>query len=207
MVLGIPWPSLHTICNNMLYTCSINSRATENIVMLPLHLYLISAQRTSDTTGSASGNLAGLGTGGAVTSDSSGLTHVLLVTSSVRVIHRVHGHTSNLGPLVSLHSVLVESATSLQDGLVGSTATGNQTNHGSARVRDGLLGSRRKSDSGDTLLGILRDNDGIITRSSGKLATVTDFGLNVADDSSLRDLSDRKNVSNSKTGCKLKRRL
>lgn len=166
------------------------------------HLHLVSAQGASDSAGSAGSDLASLRTSRAITSHSSGLTHVLLVTTSVRVVHRVHRHTSDLGPLVSLDSVLVESTTGLQDGLVGSAAASDQTNHGSARVGDGLLRAGRKSDSGNALLGILGHNDGVVSGCSGQFAAVADLRLDVADHGSLRDLSNRQDVADGQTSCR-----
>lgn len=122
---------------------------------------------------------------------------MLLVTTTVRVINRVHGNTTDLGPLVSLNTVLVVSTTSLQDRLVGSSTTGNQTDHGSAVAADSLLAARRKSDAGNVLVGILGDDKSIVTGSTGHNTIVTKLGLNVADNSTLRDLAQRKNVSNS----------
>jgi len=126
---------------------------------------------------------------------------VLLVTTSVGVIDGVHRHTSNLGPLVTLHSVLVESATSLQDGLVGTATTGDQANHGAALVVDGLLGTGRKADSGDALIGVLGHDDGIVTGSTAHLAAVTDLLLNVADHGTFGDLGNGQDVSDGKSSC------
>src|SRR4051794_16383206 len=98
----------------------------------PHCLYLIRAERASDTASSASRDLTSLRTSRTIASDSTWLTHVLLVTTTVRVVHRVHCHTSDLGPLVALDSVLVERTTSLQDRFVGSSTASNQTNHSSA---------------------------------------------------------------------------
>ena len=52
---------------------------------------------------------------------------MLVVSSSVGVLHRVHAHTTHGGPGVPLGAVLVERATSLHDGLVGTAATGDDT--------------------------------------------------------------------------------
>ena len=144
-----------------------------------------------------------------ITSDSTRLTHVLLVTSTVRMVHRVHGHTSDkLGPLVSLHSVLVEGTTRLQEYWLVSTSTaGNQTNHSSATVRDGLIlraaGGRKSNYFGDALVGILGHNNGIVTRrGSGKFTTISNLGLNVANNSTLGDLTHRKDVSDGQSSYK-----
>ena len=123
---------------------------------------------------------------------------MLLVTTTIRVIDGVHRHTSNLGPLVTLHSVLVESATSLKDGLVGTATTSDQTNHGTALVVDGLLGTGRKTDSADALISVLRHDDGIVTGSTAHLTAVTDLLLDVADNSTFGDLTNGQDVSDSK---------
>lgn len=163
------------------------------------NLHIVGAQRAADAAGSAGGDLTSLGTGRSVSSNGTGLTHVLLVTTSVGVIDGVHRHTSNLGPLIALDSVLVESATSLEDGLVGTATAGDQTNHGTAHVVDGLLGTGRKADSGDALIGVLRHNNSIVTGSTAHLTAVTDLLLNVADDGTFGDLTDGQDVSNSKS--------
>jgi hypothetical protein len=118
-----------------------------------------------------------------------------LVTTTVRVINRVHGNTTHLGPLVSFDAVLVKSTTSLQDRLVGSSTTGNQTDHGTAVAGDGLLAARRKSDTSDVLISILGNNEGIVTRSTSHNTVVTNLGLNVADNGTFRDLVQRKDIS------------
>lgn len=144
--------------------------------------------------------MTGLGTSRSVSSNGTGLTHVLLVTTSVGVIHGVHRHTSSLGPLVTLHSVLVESATSLEDGLVGTTTTSDQANHSTALVVDGLLGARRQADSANALVGILGHNDGIVSGGTAHSAAVTDLLLNIADDGTFGDLRHGKDVSDGKSG-------
>jgi hypothetical protein len=120
---------------------------------------------------------------------------VLLVTTTVRVINRVHGNTTHLGPLVSLDAVLVECTTSFQDRLIGSSTTGNQTDHGTAVAADSLLATRWKSDTSDVLISILGNNESIVTRSTSHNTIVTNLGLNVADNGTFRDLVQRKDIS------------
>ena len=66
------------------------------------------------------------------------MTDVLLVTTTVRMVNWVHGDTSNDWPSVSLSLVLPVGSGSLEEGLVGSLATGNDTNHTSAGALNGL---------------------------------------------------------------------
>ena len=88
--------------------------------------------RASKSTGSSGGDQTDLLTRDSEARHSSGMTNVLMVTTTVRVIDGVHCDTSNLGPAVALDSVLVELVTSLQDGLVNTTATGDQTDDSAA---------------------------------------------------------------------------
>ena len=50
---------------------------------------------------------------------------MLVVSSSVGVLHGVHAHTAHDGPAVALGTVLVERAASLHDRLVGTAAAGD----------------------------------------------------------------------------------
>ena len=54
----------------------------------------------------------------------------------------------------------------------------------------------RNSIPSGAVIGIVTNNDGVITGSSGERTTVTDMMFYVANDSSLRDRSERKDVSN-----------
>lgn len=83
-------------------------------------------------TRAAGGNETNLLTRGVVTGHGGRVADVLMVTTTVGVLHRVHGHTTHLGPLVPLHLVLVVSNTSLQDGLVHAAAAGNKAHHRAA---------------------------------------------------------------------------
>ena len=52
---------------------------------------------------------------------------MLMVTTTVGMLNGVHGHTSHNGPAVALSLVLVVRTTGLQDRLVDTTATSNDT--------------------------------------------------------------------------------
>jgi len=51
-----------------------------------------------ETTGSPGGDETDFATGGCVTTDGGRHTDVLMVTTTVRMLDRVHGHTADLGP-------------------------------------------------------------------------------------------------------------
>jgi len=76
--------------------------------------FVSGAQRAADSARAASGDLAGLGARRPVPPHCSGLSHVLLVTTTVRVIHGVHRHTTHDGPLVSLSLITTASCMSKQ---------------------------------------------------------------------------------------------
>ena len=87
---------------------------------------------TANTTSTASSNETDLLTRASTSTAGRRLTNVLMVTTTVRVIDRVHTDTADLGPFVSLHSVLVVATTGLQHGLIHTTATSNNTDHSTA---------------------------------------------------------------------------
>jgi hypothetical protein len=68
---------------------------------------------TAEQTSPAGGNETSLLTRGSLTADGRGLTDMLVVTTTVGVIHGVHGNTTSLGPGVALDGELVLGATSL----------------------------------------------------------------------------------------------
>jgi hypothetical protein len=63
------------------------------------------------------------------------VANVLVVSTTVRVLHGVHGNTSDLGPLVTFGLVLVVRNTSLQDRLVHASTTSDDANHASAAAK------------------------------------------------------------------------
>ena len=156
--------------------------------------------RALHSSSSSSCDLSSLGTSGGVTTDGTGVTHVLLVTTTVRMLNGVHGYTSNGRPGVALDAELVPSTASLQHRLVGTPPTGNNANHGTALVNKGLLGPGRKADSGHSAVGVLGHDDSVVSGSTDHLSAVTSGLLDVADASSLGDLRQRKNVSNGDLG-------
>ena len=86
---------------------------------------------------------------------------MLLVTTTMGMVDGVHSNTSNLGPSVSLGLVLPVSSTSLEEGLIGSLSTGDDTNHTSAGAEDSLSDSGGESNSGLlTILGVTDDDGG-----------------------------------------------
>jgi hypothetical protein len=122
---------------------------------------------------------------------------MLLVTTTVGMVDGVHSNTTDTGPSVSLGLVLPEGSTSLQEGLVGSLATSDDTNHSSAVTLDGLSNAGRKSNSGlGTVFGVT-DNNGGGTGGSGERGSVTVLGLNIAHDGTFGHLVDGHDIADS----------
>jgi len=152
---------------------------------------------TTDLTSSSGSNKTGLLTSGASSGHGRWVTNMLLVTTTVRMVDGVHSDTSNTGPSVSLGLVLPEGSTSLQEGLVGSLTTSDNTNHSSAITLDGLSNAGGKSDSRlGTILGVTDDNGGG-TGGSGERGSITVLGLNIAHDSTFGHLVDGHDIADS----------
>jgi len=122
---------------------------------------------------------------------------VLLVTTTVGMVDWVHGDTTHTWPSVSLGLVLPEGAAGLEQWLIGSLATSNDTNHSTASTLDGLSNTGWELDSGlGTIIGVTDDDSGG-TGGSGEGATVTVLSLTVRDDGTFWHHVNWQNVANS----------
>ena len=92
------------------------------------------------------------------------------------------------------------STTSLQDWLVDTSTTSYKSDHGSVGRGDDLLGSRGELHPGPVGVGVVGDDGGVVAASSGQLATIPCLLLQVADNSSLRHLTDGHHVSDGDLG-------
>ena len=70
--------------------------------------------------------------------DGSRLTQVLVVTTTVRMVNRVHPHTSHNGESLSLALELVVKGSSLHYRLLVATTSCNEANGGAAATRNSL---------------------------------------------------------------------
>jgi len=147
-----------------------------------LALLLEKFASTSDDTSSLGGDETTLLTAGSVSTGSSGVTHVLMVTTTVRMLDGVHGNTSNSGPVSLLGVSLVVGAVGSEEGLVSSLTASDDADHSSASTNNGFTDARWESDSGLlTILGVT-DDDGGGAGSTGEGAAVSELGLTVSDD-------------------------
>jgi hypothetical protein len=155
---------------------------------------------SSDGTGSLGGNETALLTARGVSSGRCGVTHVLMVTTTVRMLDGVHGDTSDSGPVSLLGVRLVVATVGAEHRLVGSLAASDDTNHGSAASEDGLADTRWKSDTGLFAVFRVTNDDGGGARGTGERATVTKLCLEVGYNSALWHRVNGENVSDSERG-------
>ncbi|KAL8159875.1 hypothetical protein V2J09_001412 [Rumex salicifolius] len=167
----------------------------------------ISGRLTTKTTSPPGSNETTLLSRWCITTNGTGMTNMLVVTTTMRMLNWIHSHTTNLRPAVTLHPKLVK-------WLLGTSSTGNLTNHGTAPTWDNLLGPRWELDpviqaqpvnlkkspiNCFTIeLKIVADYDSVISRSPSKDTTVTNMMLDIANNSSFRDRSQRQDISDHK---------
>jgi hypothetical protein len=116
------------------------------------------------------------------------------------MLYGVLSHTTNLGPAVTLHGILVVGTSSLQQRLVGTSTSGNDTNLSTDIGPYGLLTSRGKTKTGGSLILIVGDDNGEAARATCKCTTVTNLGLNIAHNGTLGNLLQWKDIANGKGG-------
>jgi hypothetical protein len=101
--------------------------------------------------------------------DGSGVTNVLMVTTSVRMVDGVHANTADARPAVALDLVLVVSTTGLEDRLVDATTTGDDADLATTSRVDGLLGTRGQTDAGLAGIRVVADDRGVVARGAANL--------------------------------------
>lgn len=101
------------------------------------------------------------------------------------MIDGVHGNTTSLGPRVALDGELVLGARSLEQGLVGTATTGDDTNHTTGGVLDHLLGTGGQLDTGLALVGVVANDGHVVAGGTAQSTTVTGLLLDVGHDGTL----------------------
>ena len=155
---------------------------------------------TLQSTSTSGGNKTNLHTWRSHSGHGRWVTNMLMVTTTVWMLYRVHSHTSNLRPAVSLDLVLVVSRTGLEHRLLGSTSSSDLANHGSASRRNELLASAWELDSGEAGVGVVGDDEAVGSGRSGDGAPVSGVPLDVANDGTLGHASDVLHVSDGERG-------
>ena len=87
-----------------------------------------------------------------------------------------------------------------KEGLVGTSTTGNNTDHATDGGLDDLLGTRGELDAGLALVGVVADDGNVVAGSATERTTVANLLLDVGDDSSLRDGAEGKDVADGERG-------
>ena len=158
---------------------------------------LLDSAKTSSAPGADQTNLT---TRRGLLANSRRTTDVLVVSSSEGMLHGVLRHTTNLGPAVALDSVFVVGTSGLEQGLVGTSASGDNTDLGTDLRVDSLLTARGKTKTGGALVLVVGDDDGEASGSPREGAAISDLGLDVAHNGTLRDLFQREHVADGERG-------
>merc|ERR1719495_2261636 len=118
-----------------------------------------------------------------------------MVTTTVRMLDGIHGHTTNLRPRVPLSLVLKVGSAGLQQRLVDSSSTGDDTDHRAVAGRNCLLRSRWQFHFRPSHIRVVGDDGGVVAGGSGQFATISQLLLQLADDGALRHGADRHYVA------------
>merc|ERR1719209_31024 len=118
-----------------------------------------------------------------------------MVTTTVRMLDGVHGHTTNLRPRVPLSLVLEVGSAGLQQRLIDSSSTGDDADHRAVAGRNRLLRSRRQFHFRPSHIRVVGDDGGVVARSSGQFAAISQLLLQLADDGSLWHGADGHHVA------------
>jgi hypothetical protein len=175
------------------FLCCVGGKRYAN--ELAIELPVVDLLGTTLDTGPSGGDLTNLGTRGLVSLDSGWVTNVLVVTTTVRMLNRVHGTTTDLWPFVTLGLELVVSGTCLQEWFVDTTTTSNQTNHSTGNRVNGLLLARRELDTGFASIWVVCDDGAVVAGASCEDTTVTSLCFDVANDGALWHGIEREDVS------------
>jgi hypothetical protein len=158
-------------------------------------LVLVDLKATTDKSGSAGSNETDLLTDGGITTDSRGVTNMLLVTTTVRMVDGVHSNTTNAGVVVLLCLSLEPSGTGLKEGLIGSLSSSDNADHSTAATLDGLTDAGGEADTGlGTVFGVTDDNGGS-AGGAGEGSTVTELGLDVGDNGAFGHVSHGEDIA------------
>jgi hypothetical protein len=113
--------------------------ALSSSFLLHLKIFFTSSNKTSSSGGNKTDFLTTRG----VSADSRGVTDMLLVTTTMRMLDGVHSNTSNSGPgSSSLCLPSVVGVSGFANRLVSSATASNDSNHSSAVAWDGSSSAR-----------------------------------------------------------------
>jgi len=150
---------------------------------------------SSDSSGSTGSDQTDLLSWWRIATASRRVTNVLVITTSVRMVHRIHGHTTHAWPAVALHLVLVEGTASLQHRLLDTASARDDAHHTTARSGHSFLLARWELEL--RALVSVAQHGGEAARRTRQRSTISVPLLHVAQDSTLRHRANRQHVTNS----------
>lgn len=133
------------------------------------------------------------------------VTNVLMVTSTVRVLDGVHRHTTDRGPAVPLHAVLVEGTASLQQRFVNAATAGDDANRTARERAHQLLLPRGQTEAGLARVLNVANDLSEAARGPGVLGAVASGLLHLVNHRTGRHRLERQNVARDQLGCDQKK--
>ena len=88
----------------------------------------------------------------------------------------------------------------LQEGLVGTSTTSDDTNHTTAGAGENLLGAGGELDTGLALIGVVADDGNVVTGGTAERTTVTVLVLDGGQDGTLGDGVEGQDVADGESG-------
>ena len=133
--------------------------------------------RASEETGSTGSNQTSLLTGNGLSGHTRSVTDMGMVTTTVGMVNGVHVHGFDLGPAGSSDFMFMIRDSGLQNGLLGSTSTSDNTDHSSRSTGNSLSRPTGESHSGLTSVFGMTNDGAIGAGGSGKVSYCNFFYL------------------------------
>ena len=152
---------------------------------------------TTTATSAAGSDETDLGTWTGIARDGTWLTHVLVSTTTVWVIDWVHSDTTDDWPGLALSGVLVVNVTGLEEWLLKTATTGDNTEHGAASRENEGLAAGWELDTGVAIIGVGDDTDGV-AGAAAIATTITWTVFDVANFHTFWDLAEWEDGASSK---------
>lgn len=116
------------------------------------------------------------------------------------MVDGVHGNTTSLWPRVALDGELMLRTRGLEERLVGSATTSDNTNHATDGALDNLLRAGWELDTSLALVWVVANDGDVVSRRSSKRASVANLLLHVGHDSTLRNGAEWEDVADGERG-------
>merc|ERR1719238_614866 len=120
---------------------------------------------------------------------------MLMITTTVRVLNRIHRRAAHLWPRIALHPVLVELVPRLQHRLVHAATACHDADDSTASRWDRLTSARWQTNAALPPIIRMADDHARTATSSCKPATIGCFLLNHRDDGAFRHLPKWHHIS------------